>query len=143
MAPLIRDVGELPYLVALRGLYAAGILLPEAHDRAIGTSPVAAIRSRLSQATPRLQQGEGFAKSLAAEGALGTESLELITVGETAGDLEDSLNRAAVRRREEFRRRFRRIAKVVGSVVYALAVLLVAYVVVSFYSGYLRGIYGR
>ena len=137
---LLRDLGEVPYLTALRGLHAAGVLLPEAHMRATATSPIAWSRTRLQSAQPMIDRGESLASALGACGAIDNESLRLITSGESAGELEDSLLRAATRRRDTLKRRVRAVAKLAGWTVYAFAVVVVVSVVLGFYGRVLGGI---
>jgi general secretion pathway protein F len=136
---LLRDIGELPYLDAFGGLYAAGVHLREAHEEALAICPVASIRARLRRCVTRLRDGEGFAAALAAESALTDESLELLTNGERIGDLEGSVGRAAQRRRDVLARRAALASRVIGAVVYAAAAAVVIYVVLDFYGGYFGG----
>src|SRR5690606_27827268 len=46
LGAVLRDAAELPYLIALRGLHAAGVLIADAHATAAATSGVAHVRAR-------------------------------------------------------------------------------------------------
>jgi type II secretory pathway component PulF len=133
LAPLVRDAGELPYLSAMRGLYAAGVLLPEAHAIAARACPIASTRRRLDAATDSLRRGIGFVHALSSSDALCEETIRLLSSGETTGELEASLRRAANRRNDTFKTRLRRTVRALGAVAYVLAAATVAWVVFDFY----------
>jgi type II secretory pathway component PulF len=139
----LRDAGELPYLTALRGLHAAGVLLADAHEIALRAVPIASVRGRLFAATAALRGGAGFIEALTAQRALTNESVEILTTAERAGELETGLTRAAERRRTMLERRLQRTARVVGGVVYAIACLTVLWIVVDFYGGLYSRLGGR
>lgn len=136
---LSRCAGELPYLVALRVLYGAGMGLRRAHPEAANAARVPWVRARLFLATSELEAGEGLATALAKHGALTAESLTLVRNGEAAGQLEDALGRAASRRQDEYVRALRRAARILGGVTYAYAAFSVLWIALSFYGSY----YGR
>lgn len=136
-ADLLRDLGELPYLQTLHGLYAAGVPLRDAHGKAAATSPVALVRERLQKADPILQGGAPLAEALQRTAALHPESQSLVTTGERSGDLEDALLRAATRRGDVLRRRAEQAVRAVSVTVYVLAAGVAIFLVFSFYSRYL------
>lgn len=136
---ILRDIGELPYLIALRGLYAAGVRIAEAHEGALATISIASVRGRLQQATDRVRSGAGYSATLTELAALDRETLDLLTTGDAVGDLEGSLQRAAARKRERLTRSAHRIIRVVGTALYFAAVFVVAIVVLDFYGALLRG----
>lgn len=137
---LSRCAAELPYLVALRALYAAGVPLRQAHPQAVLATRVPWVKSRLFLATKDLEAGSGFADALSKHAALTKESLILVRDGETAGQLEDALGRAAGRRQEEYARSMRRLARFVGGAVYAYAAASVLWVALHFYGSYFGGL---
>jgi type II secretory pathway component PulF len=134
-----RSAGEVPYLVALRALYAAGVPLRRAHAEAAAAAPVPWVRARLFVASRALEAGQGLAAALEGQRALTGESLTLIRDGETAGQLEDALARASRRRQDELARTLRRTARIVGTLAYAYAALSVLWIAVRFYGS----MYGR
>jgi general secretion pathway protein F len=143
LGPILRDLGELPYLQTLRGLYAAGIPILTAHPLAVGTIPVVAIRQSLEVADNLLQRGQPLSEALEAAAALSAETRGILATGEAAGDLEGALHRAAVRRGDTLRHRAERGTRVLGRAVYFMAVGLAVYVILSFYSGLYGGLLGR
>lgn len=139
LGPLASDLGEIPYLETLHGLYAAGVPLLEAHARAVATCPIAAVRGRLEAADRVLRTNRPLGEALAQANALGAESRQMLATGERAGDLEGALRRALQRRSEVSSRNAARLAKTVGLVAFAIAAAVVIVTVFSFYSG----LYGK
>src|SRR5690606_21814585 len=80
----LRDAAELPYLIALRGLHAAGVLIADAHATAAATSGVAHVRARLAAATEALRRGESLSDALRERAAVCTETLEILGTSERA-----------------------------------------------------------
>lgn len=136
---LLADLGELPYLQTLHGLYAAGVPLRDAHGQAAAASPVARVRERLMAADLVLQGGVPLADALEQASALQPESQGLLATGEQAGELEDALLRAARRRGDVLRRRVEQGVRTLSVGVYVLAAGVAVYLIFSFYSA----LYGR
>ena len=138
--PLFRswlmDLGELPYLESMHGLYGAGINLMEAHDLATRTSPVARVRSQLDDAGTHLADGSPFAEALQQAGSLHIETRQLLAAAEPAGDLEGGLERASQRRQDSFDRNSRRLVKIGGTLIVCLVYGFVIWVIFDFYLGY-------
>ncbi len=91
-----------------------------------------ALRGALERAASRVENGEALSQALAAQRCFPTVVLRLIEVGETSGDLDQVLRRAA----EGLERERILRAQVVGALLYPSAVLLlalgtVAYMMVS------------
>jgi type II secretory pathway component PulF len=139
---LLRDYGELPYLEALHGLYAAGITIVEAHHEATRTCPVAWLRMRLTRASRHLSEGSGLSEALARESAVSTDTQGLISKAEVSGSLEDALARAAVLRRQVLRRKITRTAKTLGFSLKVTAAIAVAMIALSFYGSYFSVLMG-
>lgn len=130
-----HSLGELPYLAALRQLYAAGVPLRTAQRGAAAAARVPWVRARLTAVAADLERGEGFTAALAKRGALGDESLRLLHSGEAAGQLEDALARAATRRQEVVARTSGVLARALGFAIYLAAAGTVAWIALSFYGG--------
>ena len=140
---LLQDLGEVPYLQSLLGLYGAGVKLAEAHGLAANSVGVPFVRHRLRLAQGALQDNRGFAESLAGTKALCAETDHLVRTGEVAGDLEDALRRALDRRRQSLELRLEWWARTVGTTLYAVVCVWVVYLVLSFYGAYYGRLLGR
>jgi type II secretory pathway component PulF len=138
--PMVRnvvlDLAELPYLEVLHGLYASGVPLLKAHPRAVATCRQQELRRRLDLADAVLQRNQPLGAALAESQALNNETRSLLTNGERSGDLEDALRRSLDRRSDVATRGAQRLARLVGTVVYVLAVAVVISVAFTFWSSY-------
>ncbi len=135
---IANDLGELPYLETLHSLYAAGVPLNQAHAAAVAAVPMQSLQRRLQVADRILQDGRSLTEALTQAVALNSETRTLIATGEQAGQLEDALQRALKRRREVAARDVATTSRRIGTAAYALAVIFVIAIVVSFY----RTLYG-
>ena len=137
---LSRCAGEVPYLVALRALYGAGVGLRQAHPQATPAAAVPWVRARLYLASQGIEQGETLTDALRRVNAVTPETLELIGDGEATGQLEDALGRALTRRRDELQLVARRLARILGGLAYAYAALSVGWLALRFYSAHYAGL---
>jgi type II secretory pathway component PulF len=133
---LMLDLAELPYLEVLHGLYASGVPLLKAHPRAVAACRLPDLRQRLLDADAVLQRNQPLATALAQAPALHDETRTLIANGERSGDLEDALRRALTRRSEVAARGTERLARVLGTMVFVFAIVVVVSFVFTFYSAY-------
>jgi type II secretory pathway component PulF len=120
---LAQDLGELPYLETLQSLYGAGVPLVQAHSTAVSTVPVASVQRRLQVAQRILAEGRPLAEALHQALALHAETRSLLASGERAGQLEDALLKALVRRREVSSRDITSAARWTGAIAYGTGIL--------------------
>lgn len=139
LGELLQDLGEVPYLQSLLGLYGAGVKVRQAHELAANSVGVPYIRYRLRAANAGLENHQPLTESLAAAHGVCAETQQLLATGEAAGELEDALRRALGRRLDCLERRLGRWATVIGNTVYILGAAYAIYLVFTFYSAY----YGR
>ena len=136
IGPMVLGLAELPYLETLGALYGAGVPLNLAHRAAVATVPKGQVLQRLQIADAVVQGGQPLQQALAQSLALHSETRSLLATGEHAGQLEEALGRALVRRREVTGRAITALTRWAGHIAYALAVVGVAFIVVRFYSAY-------
>lgn len=133
---LLTDLRELPYLETLHALYGAGVPIVEAHRRAVAAVRMQGLRERLEIAHNKLASGRPLREALHETLALEPETRTLLATGEHAGQLEDALLRAVVRRQDVATRKLTVAARRVGQVTYLIAVIGVFVLAYSFYSSY-------
>lgn len=123
----------------LRAALSAGMLVPQALDLAAGGSGNRDMAERLRAAASDVRSGR-VPDLTAALNACGfpRDAVNMIENGERSGKLEDVLTHVAVVYDESFRSRTMWTAKVITGVVYGLAMLLTAAVVLSMYGGVLN-----
>ena len=133
---LLQDLAELPYLQALLGLYAAGVLLPEAQAEAARACPLAGPRVQLVGAASLVQAGQPLASALQSAGAVSAESWSILASGERAGDLEGALRRLVQRRTETLTLRARRLVGLATGLATLVAFAIAIRVIVGFWAQY-------
>ena len=133
---LILDLGELPYLYSLHGLYGAGVKVHEAHALAMKTSGVPSVRRRLEESGRALARGGTLSEALHLCSALHPETRQMLAAGEASGDLEETLARAVQRRQTSVDLHSRRLVTVCVVTAQVLAFAFAGYVILSFWSGY-------
>jgi type II secretory pathway component PulF len=114
----------------------------DAHRQAVATVRMHGLQERLIMAQKLLEDGASLREALQTSASLSTETRSLLATGEQAGQLEDALQRALIRRQEVAGRKLSNAAQCIGQIAYGLAVIGVTIIVFKFYSGYfamLRG----
>ena len=133
----LRDRAELPYLRVLHGLYASGVTLRDAHSAACASYPLVDGQQALQRADRLLQDGQPLTAVWAQAPVLASETVQLLSSGEQAGELEQALARALQRRSERAQAQARRLIGILGTTIYVAAASLAIFVIFAFYSSYL------
>lgn len=138
LGPLLREHGELRYLEVLHALYASGIPILAAHERATSLVTPDWVRIPYARATLLLGESQlGLGEALARAAALSPETRGSILSGEKAGELEATLARLITYRRATAARRTARAVRLAAWSIGAIAATYAIWTIVSFYSGYL------
>lgn len=117
----------------LRAACGAGMLVPQALElaaEACGDHPIAARLRR--QAKQALTAGTPLSTALGQAGLPG-EVIARLGVAETAGTVEEALERLTLEWREHFERRLAWLSKTISGAVYGLAMLVVAATVIALF----------
>ena len=133
---MLLQLRELPYLEALHALYGAGVPIVEAHRTALATVRLQDLRKQLSVAQEMLEQGRPLREALETSASLSLETRALLATGEQAGELEDALDRALVRRTEMAELQLQRAARAAGTIAYVSAAIGVVVIAIQFYTSY-------
>lgn len=137
---LVLDLGELPYLQSMHGLYGAGVKVHEAHALALKTSPVASVRQRLEESGRALARGSTLSEALHLCTALHPETRQMLASAEAAGDLEHALDRAVKRRQNATDLNSRRLMTIGLVAIQVFVYGFAGYVVLNFWLSYYAGI---
>ena len=121
---------------ALSGLYNAGVPPVMAARQSVATAGNQAIAQKLESALPVLENGGTFTNFFSFAAVLPPTQLGILSVAEETGTLPESLQRMAMQMEEDTAQRFTSFIKTLGYLAYLVAASIVAYTVVSFYSGY-------
>lgn len=134
LGPLLRARGMQLYFDSVAALYGAGISIAAAHAGARERLPHRALRELLEPAGEALRAGRSYGEALALTGALRPHELDHLATGERTGQLEAALEALARLARADAEARARAAVRGIGGALYALAVILVSWSVLSFYA---------
>lgn len=130
---IASDLAEIPYLETLHAMYGAGVPLVQAHTTATAAVSNGAVQQRLAIASRVLAEGRNLTEALAASVSLHPDTRRLLATGEQSGQLEDALLRALTHRRDVSARTVRTTLQRGTVIVYAIAAVLSAAVILSFW----------
>jgi type II secretory pathway component PulF len=121
---------------ALALLVGAGVPIPEAFDNAAEATRNRVFRAAGHRAGTAVRSGSTAQEALARESALfPQEFLGALAVGESAGKLEETLGRSADTARHDAERWMMTLAIAAATAAYAVAAVVVAWAVISFWVG--------
>lgn len=123
-------------LDVLRLLYASGVPILEAVEAAASACPNAAVGERFVRIRARMAAGESLGQAFTGERDMPTQVLDLVTTGETSGRLDELLGRAARALDDEAKLARRALIAALGVVAFLIGAGIVAFKVISFWSGY-------
>ena len=137
---LVRSRAVADYAFVLGSLFSAGTPLPEALRTAAGFGP-SSVRAAGRRVALAVHRGGDLGESLALEqDVFGDMLVKQIKVGEAAGKLEDMLHKAESFARGEAEQAAKQLAVALVFVAGLAAALVVAWVVIGFWSGYARSL---
>jgi protein transport protein HofC len=122
--------------MALESLLSAGVSIIEAWPLAAAASGSPALRRAVLGWNSNVLAGQTPAEAVRESGAFPDLFTNLYSTGEISGQLDDTLARLHRHYAEEGSRQLRLVAQWTPRLVYFAVVLLIAYQVVSFWSGY-------
>ena len=130
----IRSQALAEYAHVLATLFAAGIPILEALEKAARAGHDTALHEAGRRVADQVRRGASLHQAMAGEPHFFTSLfVESVRVGETAGTLETSLEQAERFAREQAEQTLRRLAAGLPVVAYAIAAVLVAWVVLGFW----------
>jgi type II secretory pathway component PulF len=122
--------------VALESLLNAGVSIVEAWRMAAAASGSPALRRTVAAWEPNVQAGQTPAEAVRESGAFPDLFTNLYSTGEISGQLDDTLRRLHQHYQEVALRGLRSFAQWTPRLIYLIIMLVVAYQVISFWSGY-------
>jgi type II secretory pathway component PulF len=125
---------------ALEALISAGVTMIEAWELAANASGSPAIRRAIHRWRPALESGQTPGELLGSASVFPELFSNLYATGEISGQLDDTLRRLHRHYQEEGSRKLQLVARWAPILVYLGVVAVIAYQIVSFWSGYYRNI---
>jgi type II secretory pathway component PulF len=140
LGPARRNLALARLSLGLEALLSAGVLVVEAWQLAAAASGSPALRREVATWGPYLESGETPAEIMSRS----REFPELYTSqyqsGEVSGRLEETLSGLYRYHQEEGLQQMKTFAQVTSRGIYFVMVLVVAYLVVTYWAGYFQGV---
>ena len=121
---------------ALEALLSAGVTIIEAWELAATASGSPALRRIVLGWRPQVNAGQTPAEAVSASGSFPEIFANQYATGEVSGQLDDTLRRLHGYCQEEGSRKLHAVARWTPRAIYFCVVLLIAYRIVHFYTGY-------
>ena len=121
---------------ALEALLSAGVTIIEAWELAATASGSPALRRTVLAWRPRVNGGQTPAEAVSASGNFPELFANQYATGEISGQLDDTLRRLHGYYQEEGSRKLHAVARWTPLAIYFCVVLLIAYRIIHFYTGY-------
>jgi type II secretory pathway component PulF len=117
-------------------LLSAGVSIIDAWELASDASGSPALRRTVSAWRPRVLAGQTPAEAVEESGVFPDLFAHLYKTGEISGQLDETLRRLYEHYHEEASRKLRAVAQWTPRLIYFAVIILIAYQVVSFWTGY-------
>lgn len=125
---------------AFGALYKGGVPIPKAVELSAEACGNEFLRDKMLTITERLKDGEGITQAFAETGAFSPIVLDMTRTGEVTGNLDFMLRKVAEFYEEEGRLKARQWAMYFGVLVFMCVAVYVAFMAITFFSGYLNRI---
>jgi type II secretory pathway component PulF len=125
---------------SLEALISAGVTIIEAWDLAAAASGSPLIKREVARLKPFVQEGQTPAEAISRSSAFPETFTHLYSTGEVTGQLDESLRRLQGMYQEEASRKLRAFSQWLPKIVYFGIVIMIAYRVIAFYTGYFNQI---
>jgi type II secretory pathway component PulF len=138
LGPARRALALSRLAAALEALINAGVPIIEAWELAASASGSPALRRAVVGWRPQVETGTTPAEALSESGVFPELFANMYNTGEVSGQLDDGLLRLQRYYQDQGSRQLKAFSQWVPKIIYLAIVLMIAYRVVSFYSGYYR-----
>ena len=136
----VRQLSMAKFGRAFGALYAGGVPIPRATELAADACGNEYLRSRIHQGVRSLKEGQSITETFRRTGAFSPIVLDMTHTGETTGSLDQMLHKMAEFYEQEAKTRSIQFGYALGLLALIVVGAYVAYVVISFYTGYFSGL---
>jgi len=140
LGKLFTKMAVIKFLQSFTCLYGAGVPVIESVKIAAECSGNKIIETELLKAVPRIHHGSNLSSAFAGNAYIPHIVIDMFSTGELSGRLDESLEKAIWHLQQEVNLAVEAILKLVPVVVYIIIAVYVAFIVISFYAGYLSQI---
>jgi len=141
IGPLIRKMTAARFARSFAALYGAGVPIASALGMSGEASGNHLLEQRSRVMVPALERGVPLSRAMDASGFFPPMFIGMISTGESTGNLDQMLDKAADFYEEEARHATTQLVVILGVVLLIVAAILVAIKMISFYSGLFSGIF--
>jgi type IV pilus assembly protein PilC len=142
IGPLVRKLAVARFARSLAALYGAGVPLPAALSMAGEASGNSLLEKQSVRMVPALEQGISISQTILASGFFPQMFVGMISTGETSGNLDEILEKAADFYEEESAHATTQLVVTLGVILLVIVAILVAIKLISFYMSYIGGVMG-
>jgi type IV pilus assembly protein PilC len=142
IGPLVRKLAVSRFARTLAALYGAGVPIMTSVSIAGETCGNHVLESATRRSLPAIEHGVSITQTLTASGFFQPMFLGMVSTGETSGNLDQMLDKAAAFYEEEAQHSTVQLVTILSVVLLLVAAILVAIKIISFYTGFYGGVTG-
>jgi len=135
---LIRQIIIVRYLQSFTCLYTSGVGVIESIPIAAETMDNSIIKNEILKSLFLLKEGKTLSEAFANNPYIEKIVYDMIKTGEVSGKIDETLKHVLQYLQSEIETTIERIVKIAPVVVYLIVALYIAYIIISFYAGYLN-----
>ena len=142
IGPLVRKLAVSRFARTLAALYGAGVPIMTSVSIAGETCGNHVLESATRRSLPAIEHGVSITQTLTASGFFQPMFLGMVSTGETSGNLDQMLDKAAAFYEEEAQHSTVQLVTILSVVLLLVAAILVAIKIISFYTSFYGGVTG-
>jgi type IV pilus assembly protein PilC len=139
---LVRKLAIARFARTLAALYSSGVPIASATGLAGETSGNHVLERHSERMVPAIERGMPLSQTMLASGFFPGMFVGMVQTGETSGNLDDILNKAADFYEEEALHATIQLTVILGVVLLLVMGVLIAIRIIGFYTGYFQGVFG-
>ena len=129
----VRQTSMAKFGRAFGALYQAGVPLPQVVKLSADSCGNEYMRAKLYPASKVLEGGAGITETLRSTGALSPIVIDMLSTGETTGNLDQMLNKMSDYYQDEAKTRSVQLGHFMGVLAFLIVAIYIAFIVVTFY----------
>lgn len=140
MGKMLREIASAKFGRAFGALYRAGVPIGSAIRMSANSTGNEYMRSRIYPMAPKLESGEGLAKTFRESQVFSPIVLDMIQTGEATGNVEEMLTKMSEFYEDEAQTKSTQVANMTGTLIALGVGIYIGFIVISFWTQYAQGI---
>jgi len=141
IGPLVRKLAMARFARTLAALYSSGVSIASATALAGETSGNNVLERHSARMVPAMERGMPLSQTMLASGFFPGMFVGMVQTGETSGNLDEILNKAADFYEEEALHATIQLTVVLGVLLLLIMAVIIAIRIIGFYTGYFQGVF--